>query len=242
MSFLRLLNKNNFTPQSLGDLSLWLDASDLSTITESGGSVSQWGDKSLNGNDVTQGSGSKQPTTDASTQNGKNVLDFDGSDTLSMPSALFAIPNGSNTIFVVCKTTLTTTVQRIINLTDAGGGTRYEMEYPVDAGEVHFQNRNSFDAFRVAITGITETNFNILRGRRSSTTQAISANGGAESTNTSGEDVSDINQADIGSRRDTDGYLTGSIAEIIIYSRSLSAPEISKIENYLSNKWGVTLS
>ena len=40
-------------PEDL-NLSLWLDASDASTITHSNGSVSQWADKSGNGNHAVQ--------------------------------------------------------------------------------------------------------------------------------------------------------------------------------------------
>ena len=40
---------------------LWLDADDASTITETGGLVSQWSDKSSNGNHATQGTGVDQP-------------------------------------------------------------------------------------------------------------------------------------------------------------------------------------
>jgi len=51
-------------------VSLWLDASDSSTITESGGSVSQWDDKSGNGNHITQGNVFLQPTVNG------NQIDF----------------------------------------------------------------------------------------------------------------------------------------------------------------------
>lgn len=67
-----------WSPLDLDDLVAWWDASDLATITESGGSVSQWDDKSGNGHHLVQETGSAQPTTGARTQNGRNVLDFDG--------------------------------------------------------------------------------------------------------------------------------------------------------------------
>ena len=34
---------------------------------------------------------------------------------------------------------------------------------------------------------------------------------------------------------------TGSIGEILFYNRLLSASEISEVERYLSNKWGITI-
>lgn len=64
-------------PAFLTSAPIWLDASDLSTITESSGSVSQWDNKGTSDNFV-QPTGSLQPTTGTQTLNGLNVLDFDG--------------------------------------------------------------------------------------------------------------------------------------------------------------------
>jgi hypothetical protein len=71
-----------WTPAKIAT-SLWLDASDPATITESVGSVSQWDDKSGNGNNVIQASGVNQPETGVRDINGLNVLDFDGSDSMT---------------------------------------------------------------------------------------------------------------------------------------------------------------
>jgi hypothetical protein len=63
-----------------GDMTtdMWFDAADASTITDSAGSVSQWGDKSGNGNHLTQGDGAFQPTTGANTIGGLNAINAAG--------------------------------------------------------------------------------------------------------------------------------------------------------------------
>ena len=67
----------NWTPDELGtDLTLWLDASDASTITESGGLVSQWDDKSGNGNHVINTTASTQPDYLTTGWNGKPTVSF----------------------------------------------------------------------------------------------------------------------------------------------------------------------
>lgn len=76
----------NFTPLSL-EPELWLDASDISTITESSGSVSQWNDKSGKGRNLVQATGASQPTTGSATQNGLNVLSFSSSQFLRHSTA-----------------------------------------------------------------------------------------------------------------------------------------------------------
>jgi len=66
-----------FTPIDITSATLeaWYDPSDASTITESSGLVSQLDDKSVNGRDVLQGTGSLQPETGTRTIGGVNVLD-----------------------------------------------------------------------------------------------------------------------------------------------------------------------
>jgi len=61
--------------------SLWLDASDASTITIATG-VSSWRDKSGNGRNVTQGTAGAQPARITNFSNGLHALSFDGGDSL----------------------------------------------------------------------------------------------------------------------------------------------------------------
>lgn len=51
-----------FSPSLIDDMSLWMDATDRSTITLNGNTVSSWKDKSGNGYDFVQASSSNQPT------------------------------------------------------------------------------------------------------------------------------------------------------------------------------------
>ncbi len=56
-----------WSPTSLGNsLALWLDASDASSITSSGGLVSQWNDKSGNNRHATQSTAGSRPSVSAS--------------------------------------------------------------------------------------------------------------------------------------------------------------------------------
>ena len=227
-----------FAPNSFANCVLWLDAGDSRTVKESSGSVSKWNDKSGQGNDVTQGSAAKQPTTDATTQNGKNVIDWDGSDNLIMPSGVFGVPANGNTCFVVTKrSTETGGFYRILDMREASGS-RYALDFGSTAGDVSFASKTAAGG-GVTNSGNTNTDFQILRGRRDGSTQALAVDRGAESTNTNGATETGIDEANIGSLGDSSGFLLGSIAEIIIYERSLSTAEIAQVESYLSNKWGI---
>ena len=81
---------------------LWLDASDLSTITHSNGLVSQWADKSGNENNASQATDSYMPTLISNGLGGKSVVQFDGINDYITSSDLNITQ--SYTIFLVAKT------------------------------------------------------------------------------------------------------------------------------------------
>lgn len=226
-----------FNAQDIQGLQLWLDAADIATITESSGSVSSWNDKSGNGNNATQGIGVDQPVSGDTTQNGLNVIDFDGGDSLSLPSSIYPLAGGNVTIFAVSVTSLNNQTQRLISWNNSGSTTFMHLLYSSTVSRISFSADGS-----VNDNGITETNWNILKGRREATTIAASYNGNTESTSTGGADLT-ATGAFIGSRN-LDGTvqaLTGSIGEVLVYNRSLSSAESYVIENYLASKWGISI-
>jgi len=81
----------------------WYDATDSDTITESGGSVSQWDDKSGNARHLSEASASRQPTW-----NTTDEVDFDGSEYIWHDSA-FMYANGECDAYMIVRATPTTT-------------------------------------------------------------------------------------------------------------------------------------
>ena len=224
-------------PIILPGCQLWLKSNDRSTVIQSSNSVSQWIDKSGKGNNTNiQGTGSKQPTTNATTLNNENVLDFDGGDVLLANSNLFEIPNSAYTLFIVAVQA-TQATERLMTWT-VSGSSKTNMFYPNSANIGFFSNL-SFDSITQSAT---TTNFNIFHFRRSGTTQAVSVNGAAEASETTASDVTGSDGLGIGASATNADPLNGSIAEIIVYDRSLSIAEITAVNNYLSPEWGITLA
>ena len=73
--------KNNWTPADI-DTALWFDAADASTITESGGAVSQWDDKSGNGDNAIWAA--SKPTYELGAFNGKDSIYFNDTDVFNI--------------------------------------------------------------------------------------------------------------------------------------------------------------
>jgi len=98
-----------FSPLDIPGIALWLRA-DLGITLATG--VSSWADQSGNGNNVTQATGSKQPTLVASDGNfgGQASLSFLGSSSQFLASATWGTSLGSpSTWYVVARTTTAAT-------------------------------------------------------------------------------------------------------------------------------------
>ncbi len=90
-----------FTPADISPV-FWFDADDASTITESGGVISQVNDKSGNANHASQSSSGSRPTVVASAQNGMAGISFDGSnDFLEFDNPAGVRANNAKTIYAL---------------------------------------------------------------------------------------------------------------------------------------------
>ncbi len=218
-----------FLPSSLPDLKLWLDASDTSTITEVGGNVSQWDDKSGNSNHSTQPAGSYQPSTGINALNGKNILTF-SEDYMIFPSDINA-----STVFCV---------------SDApDGGKAQPWISPImgdGSGEYIFLTANSADSeYDISIDGyLGSTGYATANGEN----RTHGGNIDLGRTNAKNENPTvwtvemdgaiSINR--IGTYSTSTAQATNCrMAEILIYDRALTPEEIAQTEAYLMNKWGI---
>lgn len=240
-----LFGDRPFTPLSiLGGASVlkaWFASDKAEYLTLSSTAITQFLDISGNGNHTdVQSTSTKRMTWTANQSNGLSAALADGGDEYILPTALHAIPDGNNTVFAVSKTTDTSTTQRIVHMRNVAGQV-YSLNYSFAAANA-MRFLNDGGGLNVVLATGTKTNLNILRGRRIGTTQAISMNGGAEvtaNTATNGSSVSALTAAYISSA-DGSGTqcLAGTLCEVLIYNRSLTASEILQVEIYLANKWG----
>lgn len=227
-----------FSPTDISNLELWLDADDATTITESSGSVSQWDDKSGQGNHATQGTAAKQPTTGTRTQNSKNVIDFDktgdGENMDLTYASLLATISSDVTVFVVAaKDDSASNFDVFIGgedsvgankafvgqsattfIWDWGGDNITSIDDDEDPHVFHLVRENGVD-IEAYLDGVSQ---------------------GTASLSSDTLTVLTIGAMEAGGEFD----LNGMIAEVIIYTRDLTASEQNQVGNYLSDKWGIT--
>jgi hypothetical protein len=223
-----------WTPSNLTTYA-WYDASDTNTITESAGAVSQWDDKSGNNRHVTQGTGSKQPTTGARTIGTLNVLDFDGGDILmntsfavSSLNISFAqvfksdiISGSAGSFFGFGRATHTEGYIRNAgaNLTIRGYGSRYPNQ-----AELYFAQ---------------DTNPHFSAYVKNGTSSQLATQDGVVSSRTTTVTTFTSQRLALGGQPNDSGYGNGVIAETIFFSSAISEADRQKIEGYLAWKWGL---
>jgi hypothetical protein len=226
-----------WTPAQL-TTALWFDASDATTITTVSGAVSQWNDKSGNGRHATQGTPSNRPAYVASSINGLNAIDFDGSsDFMDFGGSLQPGSSDSTVLAVVSSDPAAAYDGRIISLhAAADGGTRFALYT-----EASYGYRSIHSATYTPVTTSYVTGLQMVGGYKTGTTLGVGLNGGTYTTNSSGGSVPTINAWRIGAYSGTDSRFDGRIAEIVVML-SYSSENRQRIEGYLAHKWGATSS
>lgn len=214
----------------------WLDASDVSSITHTGGLVSSMADKSGNGRNATNAVGASMPVTGANTQNGLNVITYDGvNDILNMPTSMAAsLVSGDTTqIHLMVPLTLPGTKSAYWG---SGTGTRFGFEFTNNVGVRIFSGNTNYANISMGGTAPTGVGY-IVAARRTGNSLVGYVNGSTYSGS-----VTNGNGGTLGTFRISDSFLHMNHAESIIVGRSLSNPELNQIGSYISSKWGVTWS
>jgi hypothetical protein len=217
-----------FSPASIAGLSLWLRADLISGVSD-GGPVASWNDLSGNARNATQGTGSKQPLLIYNQINGKKIVRFDAvDDALVLP----ALVTTSASVFVVTKATpgssaayspfiITESLRICVKL---GSGTDWGTFVGADlsAGETLVFATPAL----VEMTSTPGATFLYRDGVQKATTSGASTGAATGS---------------IGDETGVSRFLSGDIAEIVVYNSVLSASDRLLVEKYLGQSYGITI-
>lgn len=217
------------------NLELWLDASDLGTITKDvSDNVSQWDDKSGNGRHATQGTGSAQPLWVDSVQNGRSIIRGDGSaDRMGISS--FYTYGTTGSIFIVCTPNTTGTAYITSDNGALASAPAFISQFNGEAYEFFTEPLTPRFSFATTASGFNQLEFLF---DESGTEQGY-FNGNQVYDAASGAAMSGGQFDNIFSANNSVQFYDGDIAEILIYSTKLSDADRILVENYLSNKWNI---
>jgi hypothetical protein len=244
-----------FSPLSIANCKLWLDASDTATISLSGSSVTQWNDKSTNGFNVTQATGARQPSSGINTQNSLNVITFGGDDLVAAATASdwnFLHNSTGATIFVALFSN-TSAVYGELLCTSASSATSgmYSQRSATDQISIAIergvagQRASELDAGTLTDNQASYFSAVIDTGNATAVNRLIyKVKGGADLTGNiktgaaSAANASFALRIGSSSTSGADGF-SGRICEIIMYSGILSGTDITSVNSYLGTKWGI---
>lgn len=251
----------DWSPLDIDGLALWLDASDLESITDSAGAVSSWLDKS-NGHGFAQGAGSHRPSTGSATLNTLNVLTFDGDYlTTTAAKSTFNFLHGADkhVTLAVAKFTNAGNLYGLMGTTSStearGFGHRADYRFGATGKWLSVVKNNTgggsarpvnFTSGDGVIPG-DAWHLIVIHSDYANSTPAnrivVNVDGGSDvKGNSSSASTSTADSAydlEIGAIGNGSSPLLGAIAEILCYHADLGGSEVQQVEDYLTSKWGV---
>lgn len=233
-------------------MTLWLDASDASTINggsvSSDASVTSWADKSGSGHDFANVDGTAPIfVSDVAALNNKPAIRFNNNGALRTTATLADMINttGSDSFtsfFVFRPLSVDTDTANlwqddaVIMDSQSGGTGGYWGLALRSSGSVYGYGYSA--GAKYSSSTFTPSQAYVATYYKDGTKLYLKING---QTGAASADITDIDNTTyplrIGTGRDS--YYEGDVGEIIIYNKLLTLSERVKIENYLATKWNV---
>jgi hypothetical protein len=237
-----------FLPTQISGCQLWLDGADLTTlftdiagttpVSASGQTVSYWKDKSSQANNATNST--NQPTVTYGVQSGQSVLTFNGTQYLSLTPE--KLPNGSanSSYFFVVRTSSSALQVFMANGTPATNQmfqcyyNSYNFIGDLYGGSEIRDGTTYNNQFAVVsyTAGATFTGYDFNSPFSGTNSINITLNTGTTWALLGVTRITTPNPAFI-------YYLTGQIAEVIVYNRIVSTSEREQLQAYLGWKWNL---
>ena len=247
MSFRTSKYISGFSPQNIPGLVVWLDAADSNAVTQSGGVVSYWRDKSPGGIDVSQNTSAAQPTYESNVQNGLPAIRFTTSQMMRSTSN-FTVGQ-AQTWFISFRALATGNiffVEQGPNTNSSDGqflyGANNSLMFMTRSGSSRFiddpagRGTTPFSTNVWYVCGFVTSNINTA-----SNDVYWSINGVPRTCAITGTVTGTAtNQLYINNTTRVPG--SNHMGEIIIYNQALPSNQVRQVERYLAQKWGVTLS
>lgn len=227
-----VLTEDVYTPTAFSGLQAWYDASDPTSMVQTGSVVASWTDLSGNSNNLNTVSGT--PRTGDSMVNGRNVVNLDN-ESIGNSAALVNYDNHT-IIWVGSVESLVTNDIFGTGSTTSGDALIVQIGTGL-RGHIWRPTLNTIDS-----AWTITTNFSIYIQRLSNTTLDIIRNGGSDITSNTGVSLTTTPSKGIviGNRTTTAGTFVGSVGELAVYDRDLSNSELNLLCADIGNKWGVT--
>lgn len=215
---------------------LWLDADDAATITQSGGRITGWQDKSGAARHSTADAG---PTVVSSALNGRTALRFNGtSQFVPLTDVASLTPY---TLFLVERRRSARGTNFIVGGTTPSAFNNLLLGYQTGTSVRFAPYADNLDGAVPTFASIAAEPGRALVGRWSSGARSLMSNGALLSSDASTTSLAAWAGAAIG-RANVNGtlsYYDGDVGELLIFRRALSDTERATISQSLMRKWSL---
>ena len=233
---------------------LWLDASDSDNVTTDGSNnVSQWSDKSGNGNNATQSDSNARPAYETAQQNGLNIINFGTNDWLEIGDKL-DLGTNSMTVWVAMEVN-DTNEQVLFKSRAASQAGRWQLNVSQSFSEMLLYQNNAGNVSPTPPSWptwpanvVAEWHIDRVNGSANVKLNGVSGTA-ATFTSDTGDSWDTTNTCGIGTGNDSsgnmpNGFMSGNIYEIVVVqgSTAASASERDDMEQYLADKWGINVN
>jgi hypothetical protein len=224
-----------YNPASEGNLRLWLDASDASTLfqtqtcvnpaTADTTAIGCWQDKSGNAFSMIQATAGNRPTLNTAQMNGRNVVLFN--NTAAPLAAPFTASANGLVIYVVGNYNNASGADRAWLEIHTAGGNRHFFIYQRYSSNTNYTPTAGVDSI-FAVSHPSGTAFNAYHDSTllQAGTSAFGQANGTYGNLTLGDDASGGNQ------------LRAKVGEILVFQGTQTQTVRERIEGYLACKWG----
>lgn len=234
------------------DLQIWYNA-DISNTTNfnvapsNGADISQWKDISGTGHNLNQsGNASNKPQWYSNVLNGLGAVRFNGvgqgtTESLNINPITWMRSLSGFTMFIIAAAR-TTGSSQVVSTTDTSGfkifhngsywgvgasGGSLLTTAPVTPGQ--------FDILSFVYDGAQTGNANRLKFRHNREWESGIYTGTVGTTTSASSTYFYLGT----NETNNGGYFQGDIAEVLMFTRTLTEPEIQNIENYITRHWGI---
>ena len=208
-----------------------------------GAPIQIWEDSGPNGLHVSQATALYQPTLQISERNGKPVVRFDGNDWLERAGVLGSLLCGVTdvTVFIV-QSTLGSDTQSGLFGWQQGLATNQFTAYVYDSNLLLDVGAVPAGRLSVPVPLPWGDTWHLMEGVRAGSTGEWVIEGNLAGTGTPSSSLNGALTAtwNVGQDSGASGIrLSGDVAELIIFSRALTATERDTVRDYLKLKWGI---
>jgi len=236
-----VFSAGGFTPEDVAGLEAWIDASDATTVTLSGSTVTAVTDKAGNSHSFTP-SGGTGPTLTAASQNSLDVFTFADSSKKLVTATTIPVGSASTTFVVASRDANSSNgYGRILSGSDTGDGYSPAIlsGYAVTGSNDDFEYygggsgpnlsagvNNTSGPKLITISHTDGGTINLYYGGTLADTSSSAKTFGTDGWNEiSGGSISE--------------GATFTFCELIVYDSALSSADRESVESYLNTKWGL---